>query len=157
MEYFHTDKPGRVFVLRLDRGDLLLESIQALVDREGIRDGVVLSGIGTLDRSVIHMVTTAGYPPQEHFRTDDAPLELAALQGAIADGSPHLHMVVSDKDRAYAGHLEPGCRVLYLAEVVIQEFHGLGLQRVRDDGNISKLRRARTGMPSHDANPEKDR
>jgi predicted DNA-binding protein with PD1-like motif len=140
MEYFGTEKAGRVFVLRLDQGDLLLESIRALIEKEGIKNGVVISGIGTLDKSVMHMVTTVGYPPQEFFRKDDAPLELASLQGAIADGSPHIHMVISDSRFAYAGHLEPGCRILYLGEVVIQELPGLALSRVPDERKISKLR-----------------
>ena len=122
MESFTAKTSGKVVVLRLDPGDLLLESIQALIQKEGIRDGYIASAIGTLDYCVMHMVMTTGYPPIEYFaRWEDKPLELSSIDGIIADGVPHLHMVVADHERAYAGHLEEGCRVLYLAEIVMVE------------------------------------
>src|SRR5512144_549138 len=122
MESFTTRSTGRVFILRLDPGDFLLECINDLIKKENIREGFVASAIGTLDYCVMHMVMTTGYPPVEHFeRWEDKPLELTSIDGIIADGTPHLHMVVSDHQRAYSGHLEPGCRVLYLAEIVIAE------------------------------------
>jgi hypothetical protein len=127
-------------VLRLDPGDLVLESITGLIRHAQLHDGVVVSGIGTLDRCVLHMVTTTGYPPEEHFaRLEDVPLELASLQGVIADGVAHLHAVVSDRSQAYAGHLEPGCRILYLGEVVIREHAGLPLCRVPNQLHIQQL------------------
>jgi predicted DNA-binding protein with PD1-like motif len=48
-------------------------------------------------------------------------------------------MVVSDHEKAYSGHLEKGCRVLYLAEVVIVELDQAHLQRVRNEKEILKL------------------
>lgn len=140
MEYFSTREIGRVFVLRLDQGDLVLDSIKELIAREGIKDAVVVSAIGTLDRCTLHMVMTTGYPPVEHFEhREDEPLELASIDGIIADGEPHLHAVVSDSEKAYSGHLEEGCRVLYLAEIVIVEINSLNLTRVRNEKNILKL------------------
>ncbi|NLO81963.1 MAG: DNA-binding protein [Clostridiales bacterium] len=140
MEYFSTREIGRVFVLRLDQGDLVLDSIKELIAREGIKDAVVVSAIGTLDRCTLHMVMTTGYPPVEHFEHwEDEPLELASIDGIIADGEPHLHAVVSDSEKAYSGHLEEGCRVLYLAEIVIVEINSLNLTRVRNEKNILKL------------------
>jgi len=140
MEYFSTEQIGRVFVLRLDQGDMLLESIKELIAKEGIKDAVVISAIGTLDMCVLHMVTTTGYPPEEHFeRWDNEPLELVSVDGIIADGEPHLHAVVSDSEKAYAGHLENGCRILYLGEVVIGELESMDLKRIYNDKHILKL------------------
>jgi hypothetical protein len=140
MNYYRDSGFKRVFVLRLDQGDYVLESIRELVEKENIRNGVVLSGIGTLDYCVLHMVMTTGYPPVEHFeKWSDKPLELASIDGIIADGKPHLHTVVSDHEKAYAGHLEDGCRVLYLAEIVIAELESLELQRVPNDKKIMQL------------------
>jgi len=86
------------------------------------------------------MVTTTGYPAVEHFeRWEDKPLELSSIDGVIADGKPHLHAVVSDKEKAYSGHLEEGCRVLYLAEIVIVELVGANLSRIYDENHILKL------------------
>ncbi|MEM3545750.1 MAG: DNA-binding protein [Candidatus Bathyarchaeia archaeon] len=140
MEYFSTDKLGRIFIVRLDPGDYVLESITELAVREEIKDAIVISAVGTLDECTLHMVTTTGYPPKEYFRRwENEPLELVSVAGVIADGKPHLHAVVSDSEKAYAGHLEEGCRTLYLAEIAILEVKGLDLTRVRDERNILKL------------------
>ncbi len=140
MEFFTTHPSGRAFVLRLDPGDYLLECINDFSKKVNIREGYVASAIGTLDYCVMHMVMTTGYPPVEHFeRWEDKPLELSSIDGFIADGTPHLHMVVSDHQRAYSGHLEPGCRVLYLAEIVIVELEPTWLRRVRNEQGILKL------------------
>ncbi len=142
MEYFSTKDIGRTFLLRLDQGDDILESINNLIQKENIKNGVVVSAIGTVDKCVLHMVTTTGYPPKEHFeKWDNKPLEISSIHGIIADGKPHLHAVVSDSKKAYSGHLEKGCRVLYLTEIVIMELKSIHLTRVLDDKNISKLTR----------------
>ena len=41
-------KPGEVVVVRLAYGDLLLESLREICMREGIRNGVILTGFGSL-------------------------------------------------------------------------------------------------------------
>jgi predicted DNA-binding protein with PD1-like motif len=141
MEYFSTDV-GRIFLLRLDPGDYVLENINEMVRKEKIKDAVVISAIGTLDQCVLHMVTTTGYPPKEFFRRwREKPLELVSIMGIIADGKPHLHGVVSDQEYAYAGHLEEGCRTLYLAEIVIMELKDANLTRIRDEKNILRLKK----------------
>ena len=140
MEYFSTEKTGRIFVLRLDPGDYLLESIEDLVQKESINDAVVVSAIGTLDQYRVHWVTTTSFPPENHFEHwKDKPLELASVGGVIANGEPHLHIVVSGSEKAYSGHLEKGCRVLYLVEMVIIELRSLNLSREPDKNHIVRL------------------
>lgn len=140
MEYFSTQESSRIFALRLDQGDLVLESIKEFIAKENIKDAVVISGIGTLDMCVLHMVTTTGYPAVEHFeRWENKPLELSSISGLIANGEPHLHAVVADTEKAYSGHLENGCRILYLGEIVIMELKSMDLARVYNDKHILKL------------------
>ncbi len=143
MKFFEQKNTGRTIVVRLDQGDDLLATIQQAIDTYEIKDGYIASAIGTLDYCVMHMVTTTGYPAVEYFaKWDDEPLELSSIDGIIADGQPHLHMVVSDSKTAVAGHLEPGCRILYLGEVVIQETSGTALKRVKNAKNINELTEA---------------
>lgn len=107
MQSFSTREIGRIFVLRLDPADYVLESILDLIKRENLKDAVVISGIGTLDHCILHMVMTTGYPSVQHFEHwENKPLELAHISGIIANGEPHLHAVVSDSEKAYSGHLE---------------------------------------------------
>jgi uncharacterized protein len=140
MEYFTKNTSGRVFAIRLDGGDDLLDCLMDFIKKEGIKDAFVASAIGTLDRCVLHMVMTTGYPPVEHYeRWEDKPLEISSISGIFADGNPHLHMVVSDHEKAYSGHLHQGCRILYLAEIVIVELVPAGLKRVRSEQGILQL------------------
>jgi predicted DNA-binding protein with PD1-like motif len=140
MKYFEKGLPGRTIVVRLDQGDDVLASISEAIKANRIEDGYVASGIGTLDNCVMHMITTTGYPAGEYFgEWHGVPLELVSISGIIADGLPHLHMVISDKDKAVAGHLEPGCSILYLGEVVVQEVLGQSLKRKKNANNVPEL------------------
>ena len=54
METFEADD-GHV-VVRLDRGDMALESIERACERHGVDTGAVVSGIGTFSNLNIHYV-----------------------------------------------------------------------------------------------------
>ena len=140
MKIFTGNTFGKIHVLRIDRGEYLLENIENFIETENIRNAVVLSAIGTLDHCVMHMVMTTTLPPVDNFvKWEDKPLEIASINGIIADGSPHLHMTVSNHEYAYAGHLEHGCRILYLCEIVIAEMDGFDFYRIRNENNILEL------------------
>jgi predicted DNA-binding protein with PD1-like motif len=53
---------------------------------------------------------------------------------------PHFHMVVSDLEQAYTGHLEEGTTALYLVEISLLELKNVDLVRVPDEHTIAKLR-----------------
>ncbi len=130
---------SRILTVSLARGEMLLEGITAAVRERGIRDAVVLSCIGTLSSLTYHRVTTLDAQPREEYPTVRGPLELCALQGSVVGGVPHLHIVCSDRQGTYAGHLEEKSEVLYLAEVVLMELAGRPLRRVRDENGLNLL------------------
>ena len=130
MEVFTHESIQRYHAIRLDQGDDLLESINKFIKERNISDGAVVSGIGTLDQCCMHFVTAINDPKQMDFKKwNDVPLEIASIDGIVADGEPHLHMVISTTDRAWAGHVEPGCRILYLGEILFIEISGFNLKR----------------------------
>ena len=132
-------KASIVFV-GLGPGELLLESLTSAAKMAGIRNGAVVSGIGTLKRLRLHHITHCGFPPRERFVTINKPLELDSLSGIIADGEPHLHFTASWADKkVWAGHLETGSEVLYLAEVAMVGVVGPGLLRKHDGHRKIKL------------------
>ena len=140
MKIFTGNNFGKVHVLRIDRGEYLLENIEHFIKEKNINNAVVLSAIGTLDYCVMHMVMTTTLPPVDEFvKWEDKPLEIATLNGVIASGSPHLHLTVSDHEYAYAGHLEHGCRILYLCEIMIAEMEGFNFHRIRNEKNLLEL------------------
>lgn len=139
MKSFTTNKFGRFVVIHLSKGEKLLESINAEIKRLGIRNGVVVSAIGSLRKVTYHRIATVEDNPQDEFLTIEAPIELSAIQGLILDGQPHLHVVFSDLNNVYTGHLEEGCEVQYLAEISILEIDDLDLTRKLDEFGVSYI------------------
>jgi predicted DNA-binding protein with PD1-like motif len=131
---------GRLVVINLERGELLLESIKSELEKLEIRDAVITSAIGSLSKAVLHRVTGFEPTPVDEFITIEKPIELASLQGIVLDGHPHFHMVVSDLEKTYTGHLEAGTTVLYLVEISLLELKNAGLKRTPDELGIAKLR-----------------
>ena len=130
MEYYSSNQIGRTFILKLVQGDYIKESIEELAQREHIENAYIVTGIATLDRSRLHMISTTDYPMDVSvIGMMDTPLEVISMDGLIIDGMVHLHMCVSDRECAYGGHVLERCRVLYLGEVVIQELLGLDIER----------------------------
>jgi predicted DNA-binding protein with PD1-like motif len=124
----------------LGPGEMLLESIRQAIADKNIQNGVVVSGIGALKKCRIHYVLRTGFPSKNEFLTIEKPLELASVSGIIADGEPHLHVVVSHEDKeVYAGHLEDGSEVAYLAEIAIMRLEGLSMHRALDDAGRVRL------------------
>jgi len=129
-----------VIILGLGPGEHLLESILKAIQEHDIRNGVVVSGIGTLKICRMHYITHTDFPPEDAIFTLEQPLELLSVSGVIADGEPHLHGVVSHVDQeARGGHIEPGCEVAYLAEIAIHKFNELTMTRHFDPARRVKL------------------
>ncbi len=131
---------GETVIVRLQKGELLLEGMAEICRREGIRNGVILTGFGSLYESCWSGAVTPAYPPREFFRqTSSDALEILAISGVIADYHVHAHMVLSNRERAFGGHLEPGCRVFSLVELAIAKLDHLKLQRQLDAETKQKL------------------
>lgn len=118
-----------IFRVRLDRGDLLLESIEELIQRQDIQDGAVLTGLGSVQECTFHGVKSLAPKAEQEFRTVRGPTEILNINGVIAAGEPHLHITLANIDGAFGGHLEKGCRILYRAELTVAKFRGSRLAR----------------------------
>ena len=126
---------AEVLWVRLDKGDLVLESLLKFLDERKIRDGSVLSAVGSLEKCRFHGVNGT-------MTTVAEPIELLHLSGLIADGKPHLHIVVSNQARgAFGGHLEQGCKVLSQVEIGIARFGGVEMTRISRGGGPSALQK----------------
>lgn len=120
---------GRVLVLALERGELLLETIEEECRKAGFQYATVETACGTLQKTVYHRVTTLERKSTNLFETIETPIELGSIDGIIAEGQAHLHFAASDPDRNYVAHLEYGTEVLYLAEIVLAELEPMPLGR----------------------------
>jgi len=141
MEYQTGHKIEDVVTIRLDKGEDIVESIERLARELDIQTGVIVSCVATVDRASMHYITTTGYPAENDIYEIEGPIEVTALQGVIADYEPHLHVVMGIGEKTYTGHMHPGCKTLYLAEIVILKLRGRPLRRVRHpETNVPQLR-----------------
>ena len=132
---------AEVYRIRLDRDDLLLESILDVIRKHDIQDGAVLTAAGSLQECTFHGVTSLAPKPEQKFTTVKEAMEILNINGIIAAGEPHLHMTLSNPKGAFGGHLEKGCRVLYRAELTIAKFSGVPLARKPNEQGVPVLQR----------------
>lgn len=129
----------RGVAFRLSPGEDILEGIIEVCRQYGIRHGVILSGVGSMDGARFCDVdvlpgTKTGYGYSDPI-VHTEPIELLSASGCICEGGGgetllHVHCCFSDpKGNAYGGHLLEGNRVLVTADFVIGEFEGISMDR----------------------------
>jgi predicted DNA-binding protein with PD1-like motif len=110
----------RVVVLRLKYKTDLLAGMQKMVKQENIRNGVILSAIGSVRGYQVHQVSNRTLPSQDTFvKNPTAPADLVSMNGYVFDGRLHPHVTLATPDKVIAGHLEPGTEVFTFAIVTI--------------------------------------
>lgn len=127
--FFSGAKVEEVYRMRLDRGDLIMESILELIEEYDIQDGAVLTGVGSAQECKYHGVNSLAETAEQQYFTKKEPMEILSISGIIAAGEPHLHATLSNAEGAFGGHLELGCKVLYRAELTVAKFSGVSLER----------------------------
>lgn len=139
MRTYTTNQYGRTVIIHLGKGEKLLESLTEEIKRLHLKNGILLSAIGSLRKASLHVITSTDDWPVNQFITVEKPIELGAAQGLIINGEPHFHLVISEENSLYAGHMEPGCEVQYLAEFAILELLDVDLTRKTDTFGISYI------------------
>ncbi|NLP06496.1 DUF296 domain-containing protein [Candidatus Fermentibacteria bacterium] len=134
---------GRFPLLRFDRGELFPRALEEWCAERGVRGGVVVCGIGMLERTDLGVFDGSTYS----HRVFDEPAEVLSLQGNLSmrDGAPfaHVHALLGLHDfSAVGGHLFGGTVAVTL-EVL---FHDTGedLERARSDGPFRPLETAKS-------------
>ena len=99
---------------RLHRGDDLLLSIRRIAKDNGVRAGVILSGVGCLTRACVR--DASGVTVREL----PFPCEIVSLTGTVSLARCHVHIALSAEDLStLGGHLMPGCIVNTTCELVL--------------------------------------
>ncbi len=130
-------KTGRVFVLRLEDGDMVPDCIEKFAAEKGIRHGqvVLVGGIGG-GQVVVGPRDSGEMPPDPmHLFVEDAHETLAV--GVLApdqNGRPvlHIHGALGRAGKTLTGCLRPGVRTWLVAEAVIYEITGIQASRQPD-------------------------
>ncbi len=137
---FEAAQVQEVYRVVLDRDALLLESIMDVIKEKQIQDGHVMVTAGSVQECTYHYVASTAVKPKDVFKTVKGPFEILNAGGIIANGEPHIHMTLSAAGKgAFGGHLEKGCRILYLGEVTIVKYSGQALARKPNEQGVSLL------------------
>ncbi|MHA1426038.1 MAG: PPC domain-containing DNA-binding protein [Candidatus Helarchaeota archaeon] len=114
---------NRMFLIKLEPNDKLLESITQAVQANTIKTGF-FTAIGALNTANI------GYYmlDQKSYKTITliGDFEILACTGNVTlkDDSPfiHAHLIIADQEgKAYGGHLLPNCQISVTGEVFLVE------------------------------------
>jgi len=137
---FGPSQVREVYRVLLDRDALLLESITDVIRDKKISDGHVMISAGSVQECTYHYVSSTEAKPKDVYKTVKGPFEILGAGGVIAGGEPHLHITLSSPEKgAFGGHLEKGCRVLYLGEITILRYDGPQLTRKPNANGVSLL------------------
>ena len=118
---------SRLFIVRLDSGEDVLQGIRAAVEETGIRHALILSGVGSISRYHVHVVKTSNIPPGDVFFQGEGPYDILSITGMVMDGRVHAHITLSNTEKAMGGHLEEGCRILSFGVVMLAQTDGMDL------------------------------
>jgi len=130
-------KLGRVFVIRLEDGDVLPGCIEKFAEEKGISVGhaVLVGGIGE-GQIVVGPRYSRKMPPEPMLLPIDGAHEVAGV-GVIApgeDGKPvlHMHAALGRSGQTVTGCLRPGVTTWVVGEVILYEILGARVARLKD-------------------------
>jgi len=126
---------GRVVMARISIGVDLLDAVYEVARREKIQKGLILMGVGALQKAVFRNLSVfpLEYPvtPKDRIYFEvRRPLELLSLTGYIVpklNGEAYVHAhfsastVVDDVIATYGGHLDQGTITHIKAAIAIAE------------------------------------
>ena len=129
---------GRVFVMRLEDGDIVPDCIENFAVEKGISVGqvVLIGGIGS-GEVVVGPRRSDEMPPEPMLLPLDGAHEVAGV-GIIApgeDGRPvlHIHAALGRSGKTTTGCLRPGVTTWVVGEAIIYEILGTDVSRVMDE------------------------
>lgn len=131
--YALTGHFDRIVVIRLKYKANLLDGMNKIVKEQHIRNGVILSAVGSLRGYEIHTVSNRDMPSQDTFvKNPTQPADLVSMNGYVINGRIHAHMTIATPDRVIAGHVEQGNEVFTFAIVTIGVMNGTNLDKIDD-------------------------
>ena len=131
-------KPGRIFVLRLEDGDILHTSVEAFAREQGIHAAALIAvgGADAGSRLVVGPAEGRSTPivPMELVLTDVHEVVGAGTLFPNAQGEPILHMHIAGGRNAAAitGCVRRGVKVWHVLEIVLWELTDCPARRLPD-------------------------
>ena len=129
---------GRVFVIRLEDGDVVPECIERFAEESGVFVGhaILVGGIGAGD-VVVGPRCSEEMPPTPMLLPIDGAHEVVGV-GVLApgeDGKPtlHIHAALGRAGQTMTGCLRYGVTTWLVGEVILYEILGADVARIKDE------------------------
>ncbi|MFC2087261.1 PPC domain-containing DNA-binding protein [Bacteroidota bacterium] len=110
--YTLTTELKRIEIVRMCPGTDLLDGLNKAIKEKAIKNGIFLTGIGSVTDYHFHVVSDKNLPPAEEYPKASVAKDLTSVQGYILNGRIHAHITLSDENSVIGGHLEPGTKAL---------------------------------------------
>jgi uncharacterized protein len=130
-------KLGRVFIIRLEDGDKLPDSIERFATEQGISTGqvILIGGIGA-GQVVVGPRNSEQTPPDPMLLPIDGAHEVVGI-GILApeeNGKPvlHIHAALGRSGQTLTGCLRLGVDTWLVGEAIIYEITGANVARLKD-------------------------
>ncbi|MFW6238378.1 MAG: PPC domain-containing DNA-binding protein [Halanaerobiales bacterium] len=144
MKYSRAEQ-GRIFILRLEDGEVLHEEIEDFARRKSIRAASVMV-IGGADKGSKLVVgpeygEEENVSPMEHILTGVHEVTGTGTIFPDSEGRPtsHIHIAGGRGDSAVTGCIRRGVEVWKVMEVVIFELTGTEARRLPEDSGFELL------------------
>lgn len=132
---YTTAEPGRIFVLRLEDGEIVHEVIEHFAREQQINAAslIIVGGADDGSRLVVGPAEDRGLPLQPMQQTLHHVHEVTGTGTLFpdADGNPllHMHLACGRNTNTIVGCIREGVRVWHVMEVVIHELAGCTARR----------------------------
>jgi len=128
---------GRIFVIRLEEGDVVPECLERFAEEKGVVVGqaVFIGGVGG-GEVVVGPRRSDEMPPDPMLLPIDGAHEVVAA-GILAPGEDgnvvlHIHGALGRSGKTTTGCLRPGVVTWLVGEVILYEILGASVARVKD-------------------------
>jgi len=129
---------GRVFMIRLEEGDVIPSCLEHFAGEKGVSVGYVLlvGGIGD-GEVVVGPRDSRAKEPEPMYLPVDGAHEVVGV-GIIApgeDGKPvlHIHGALGRSGQTMTGCLRPGVKTWLVGEAIMYEILGVDAKRILDE------------------------
>jgi len=130
--------PGRIFIIRLEDGEILHESVEAFALEQGIRAAalIVLGGADEGSKLVVGPEKARATPvnPMEHLLAGTSEATGVGTIFPGPDGKPilHMHIACGREGSTVTGCVRRGVKVWHVMEIILWELTGTDAKRVMD-------------------------
>ena len=135
---YSSAQPGRIFILRLENGEIVHEEIERFAREQSIKAAALIIVGGADDKSTFVVGPAQGDARPVHPMTHvlEGVHEVAGVGTLFPDdqGNPslHMHMACGRNEKAIAGCIRTGVKVWEVMEVILFELRDCKGKRVFD-------------------------